>query len=325
MTKKQSPMEDVETPEIVAPAPKSEEDSQALVHVHDAELYLAMEKRDEGQIVAALEGRYLEDFVYEMEVSGRKVTGLSWIGIQEASREYGGIECKLLEERSTDLHIIVTIEAKDIKTGSVRIGRSKQPHRMKLKSGKFVTDDFCDVKAISKAQRNAIRQLLPQTLLKQWIDHHLAGKPMPPPKAPVPPPPPPPAPPPSQEPAPPVIEHQEPPPAPPPSQEPAPGPAESAKAPAITDIAQKVRDWAEFLFPGEKNKKKQNNLIRAMGTDINDAGEMTHRPDLRQISDEELKEIYSRAENVVLPKDAERVLILGSYQAWLSEQEDLPF
>jgi len=111
MPEKQSPMEGVETPEIVAPAPKSEEDSQALAHVHDAELYLAMEKRDEGQIVAVLEGRYLEEFVYEFELGGRKVTGLSWIGIQEASREYGGIECKLLEERSTDLHIIVTIEA----------------------------------------------------------------------------------------------------------------------------------------------------------------------------------------------------------------------
>ncbi|KKN65034.1 hypothetical protein LCGC14_0485910 [marine sediment metagenome] len=172
--KAESPMAGVATPKIVAPAPKGN-DEQAPIQ--DAEIYLVMEKRDEAQIVEALEGRYIEEFVYEFQSGGQKVVGLSWMGIQEASREYGGIECPIDKMRieHSESHVTVTIEAKDIKTGSVRIGRSKQALRMKLRSGKFMDDEFADQKAISKAQRNAIRQLLPQTLLKQWIERHRDG------------------------------------------------------------------------------------------------------------------------------------------------------
>jgi hypothetical protein len=131
-----------------------------------------MDQRDEAQIVAALEGRYLDDFVYEVDSGGDKVVGLSWIGIQEASRAYGGIQCRILEERETKTHVIVTVEAKDMKTGSARVGRSRQALLRQLPSGKLQMDPFTDVKAISKAQRNAIRQLLPQVLMKQWIDRY---------------------------------------------------------------------------------------------------------------------------------------------------------
>lgn len=184
MTKKEEgPMAGVETPEIVAPAPE-ENDKQAPIH--DAEMYLVMERRDEAQIVEALEGRYIEEFVYEFESGGRKVVGLSWMGIQEASREYGGIVCPIekMMMKLTKTHVAVTIEAKDIKTGSVRIGHSKQSRRMSLRSGKFMDDEFAEQKAISKAQRNAIRQLLPQTLLKQWIERHRDGAAKPKKKAP---------------------------------------------------------------------------------------------------------------------------------------------
>ncbi|KKM86942.1 hypothetical protein LCGC14_1273890, partial [marine sediment metagenome] len=49
-------------------------------------------------------------------------------------------ECPIDKMRieNTETHVAVTIEAKDIKTGSVRIGHSKQPHRMALKSGKVL-------------------------------------------------------------------------------------------------------------------------------------------------------------------------------------------
>ncbi len=172
--KAESPMAGVAQPEIVAPTPKAN-DEQAPVH--DAEVFLVMEKRDEAQIVAALEGRYIEEFVYEFMQGGKKVVGLSWIGIQEASREYGGIQCpvdKMILEES-DTEISVTLEAYDIKTGSIRIGHSTQPKKMRLTSGKYIDDAFAKQKAISKGQRNAIRPLLPQTLLKQWIEKHRIG------------------------------------------------------------------------------------------------------------------------------------------------------
>jgi len=314
--KKDSPMGEAEAPEIVAPAPKGEEESQALVHhVHDAELYLAMEKRDEDQIVANLQGRYQDEFVYRFEKGGRVITGLSWIGIQEASREYGGIRCPIdrVQIEETDTHWVVMVEAEDVKTGSVRLGRAKQPKKMKWGS-KFVVDEFADRKALSKAQRNAIQPLLPQTLLKEWIDGHRAPTEKlapsvvvsePPPLEPI----------------------EEPPPVeePPPSEEPPPEPIEETQPEEPTPIGKKVRDWADFLFPGEKDKKKQNRLIVAMGTVIDEAGAMTFRPDLRSISDEQLEEIYTKAQNVTTKGAAEKVLALGSYQAWFSEQDDIPF
>jgi len=97
------------------------------------------------------------------------------------------------------------------------------------------------------------------------------------------------------------------------------------EASETSKISSQVREWANYLFPGKENKKKQNRLIRAMGTEFNEAGELVSRPDLRTISDKQLEEIYTRAQNVVTPEDAEKVLVLGSYQVWLDEQEDLPF
>jgi hypothetical protein len=171
MKKNESPMEGIPVPEVAVATEEPPDKKEAMVE-EPQDVYQLMDQRDEAQIVAALEGRYLDDFVYEVDSGGDRVVGLSWIGIQEASRAYGGIQCRILEERETKTHVIVTVEAKDMKTGSARVGRSRQALLRKLPSGKLQMDPFGDVKAISKAQRNAIRQLLPQVLMKQWIDRY---------------------------------------------------------------------------------------------------------------------------------------------------------
>jgi len=137
----------------------------------DQEVYALMERRDEHQIMESIRGNFLEEYVYQFEAGGRQVTGLSWVGTQEAAREYGGIQVSIdkTKEVETKTHFVVTVEAVDTRTGSSRLGRSKQPKMMKLKTGALVEDEFADVKALSKAQRNAIRSLLPQTWLKEFI------------------------------------------------------------------------------------------------------------------------------------------------------------
>jgi hypothetical protein len=173
MKKNESPMEGIPVPEVAVATEELPDTREKQPGGEDPQdVYQLMDQRDEAQIVAALEGRYLDDFVYEVDSGGDKVVGLSWIGIQEASRAYGGIQCRILEERETKTHVIVTVEAKDMKTGSARVGRSRQALLRRLPSGKLQMDPFGDVKAISKAQRNAIRQLLPQVLMKQWIDRY---------------------------------------------------------------------------------------------------------------------------------------------------------
>lgn len=157
-----------------------------------ADVYWLMEKRDEAQIIADLEGRYIEEFVYEFCRQHKPspdgslscncktafpkniVTGLSWTGIQEASRAYGGIKVVDTDIKETDDYIQITVTALDTKTNSSRLAIKRQPKMMKSGPG-YIADKFCIEKAVGKAQRNAIKPLLPQTLLKQWIEWYRAG------------------------------------------------------------------------------------------------------------------------------------------------------
>ena len=66
------------------------------------------------------------------------------------------------------------VEAIDTQTNSSRIGVASQGKMMTTKQG-GLRDSFAVQKALSKAQRNAIKQLLPQTMLKEWIQKHRNG------------------------------------------------------------------------------------------------------------------------------------------------------
>jgi len=174
-------------PKVILPKVNNHQNNNDQVNGSgDQEVYALMERRDEHQIMESIRGNFLEEYVYQFQASdGREVTGLSWVGTQEAAREYGGIQVSIdkTKETETKTHFTVTVEAVDTRTGSSRLGRSKQPKMMKVKirdkqgnvtGYKLVEDEFADVKALSKAQRNAIRALLPQTWLKEFIKHKLA-------------------------------------------------------------------------------------------------------------------------------------------------------
>ncbi|OGR41961.1 MAG: hypothetical protein A2X35_11690 [Elusimicrobia bacterium GWA2_61_42] len=152
------------------------------------EVYRQWDQRDEAQVVDALKGRYLDEFVYSYcrrhkWVDGKRppectctdvIVGLSWLGVQEAAREYKGIHVPLEKMRKveTEDSIEVTLEAIDTKTDSSRIGIASQSKKLRLHSGQVMDDPFCAAKAMAKAQRNAIRPLLPVTLIKAWIEAH---------------------------------------------------------------------------------------------------------------------------------------------------------
>jgi hypothetical protein len=152
------------------------------------EVYRLWDQRDEEQVVSALKGRYLEEYVYSFcrrhsWPAGKRppectctdvIVGLSWLGVQEAAREYRGIHVPLEKMRKveTEDSIEVTLEAIDTKTDSSRIGIASQSKKMKLHKGQVMDDPFCAAKAMAKAQRNAIRPLLPVTLIKAWIEAH---------------------------------------------------------------------------------------------------------------------------------------------------------
>jgi hypothetical protein len=145
----------------------------------DTDAFLQMDSRDEAQIVRELMGEYIDEYVYSFDAGGKKVVGVSWAGIEEASRQYGGIKVRIVERNENDEHIECIIEATDSRTGSVRLGIACQAKVEKLRDGKTRPDPFARQKVMAKAQRNAIRALLPQQLLKAWVMAKRQGKPLP--------------------------------------------------------------------------------------------------------------------------------------------------
>jgi len=143
----------------------------------DTEKFELMERRDEGQIEKAIMGEYLDEFVYDFVTKeGRRVTGLSWVGVKETAARMGHIRCDEKPEiRDQGDSWLVIVKAEDRLRDSSRWGISTQPKKMHLKNGSLVDDGFAIQKAMSKAQRNAIRQLIPERWIQQLIDRFLQG------------------------------------------------------------------------------------------------------------------------------------------------------
>jgi len=133
--------------------------------------YILLEKRDEEQIIAEMQGQVLNEYFYEFSAGGRKVTGISWLGIKEIARQYGKIDVTLVELRETDESWIAVMKATDTEKGYGMLGTSVQAKLMSAK-GNMIPDPFCVQKVFSKAQRNAIRALIPERMFieasKTW-------------------------------------------------------------------------------------------------------------------------------------------------------------
>jgi len=139
------------------------------------EIFKMYERADEKQIIGELEGHYLEEFVYYFEVGKekRRVVGLSWAGVKECAYRLGGIEVESCQIDDKGDHWMVVCKASDKFKGNSRFGVSTQSKKMKLKDGSEVEDDFSLQKCVSKAQRNAIRSLIPELFIKNFVDRYL--------------------------------------------------------------------------------------------------------------------------------------------------------
>ena len=152
--------------------------------------YEAMDIIDESQIVNEIEGRIpesAEKMVYSFpdKQTGREVVGLSWRGTKEAWREFN--KRKLAQISITDKALIsqgqsngelgnfvdILVYAYDGKRKIGSWGASRGWEKQRKKDGSIIDDKFPSAKAISKAQRNAINNLLPAEkvakMIKAWI------------------------------------------------------------------------------------------------------------------------------------------------------------
>jgi hypothetical protein len=135
-----------------------------------------MNQRDDSQVLLEIQGGFMEEFVYSFPTKEGKVTGLSWVGTKEVARQMGNIsveDCEILEKPETYL---VKCKAKDIARNVTMFGVAEQSKRMMLKGGDSVPDLHALSKCVSRAQRNAIRGLIPEIFIKKMIEQYLKGE-----------------------------------------------------------------------------------------------------------------------------------------------------
>lgn len=159
------------------------------------EAWHAMNARDNMQIEdEVLHGAAEPEFVYAMLVQGKLVTGVSVVGARQIATEYGGIRGRLIastEKRgalfvfrqfsplmietrtlveldANDDYYEAIMEVTDIKTGnSIEVRKSENSTGNKRDGGKFDRPHYATL-AESKAFRNGVLSLIPQSVVKKF-------------------------------------------------------------------------------------------------------------------------------------------------------------
>ena len=138
------------------------------------EAYELLDQRDEEQILAEIKGNIITEMFYSFKMDGREVTGISWVGTKEIARQYGGIDMNFVRCEDTPIAYIAICKATDTKRGTSLLGTAMQPKLMQTRNGE-VEDRFAYTKAVSKAQRNAIRAIIPERFLIEMYEQFKKG------------------------------------------------------------------------------------------------------------------------------------------------------
>lgn len=185
-----------DAPQIAAPLRETMKNAFSAPVKIDAEIYHMMDKRDE-QLISdeVLHGPSPKIFVYDFNIAGTNVSGISVKGARHLANHYGGLKhrivsstekrgalftfksypaenipmqvhCSVVNELAADDDFYeVVVEITDIKTGnSVQVSKSEKrfEDRSSAKGGgKYERPNFRTI-AESKSRRNAILDLVPQ-------------------------------------------------------------------------------------------------------------------------------------------------------------------
>lgn len=133
--------------------------------------YEVVDQVDDQAIIELMTGQTIQDYVYSFKQGGRTVEGLTLAGINEAANRRGGIQVEEIKYEEQENSWIATAKAVDTITGSSRYGAYEQP---KMNGNR--PDPFAFTKAIHKAQRNAIKQLIPMPVIREVLNFYLRGK-----------------------------------------------------------------------------------------------------------------------------------------------------
>jgi hypothetical protein len=134
------------------------------------ETILMIEKRDEEQIIQKMRGEVAQSWIYSFSQNGKQITSLSYNGVKEAIRRRGNLSwyscdhChKPVHIEETETEIIATVTAWDLNNNVRFIGTASA----------FKKQPFSWVLAVNKAERNALRKLLPEKTIALLIEEFL--------------------------------------------------------------------------------------------------------------------------------------------------------
>lgn len=161
------------------------------------ETYEILDRADEEEILAELSGRVTDKYVYTFKQGGQEVPVLSKAGVDWACREYArqGEVIRIIDKEITPdsedpeyIYIVITAQRFVIDKETLRetpldstLGVKRQWRKMRRKKydgggEEVVEDPFFFEKGVSKAIRNAKRNLMPTDFITQIIAKALANK-----------------------------------------------------------------------------------------------------------------------------------------------------
>lgn len=143
------------------------------------ETVLVLDKHDEDQILATIEERMDAVLLYDFPQGGSRLIDLSYNGVMECVRQInqtgrarvGIVEGSLtitMEQGEEGVEYVAQVAARDELTGLLIYATAAEPQMMKS-HGKLKFDKFARQKAVSKAQRNALKQHIPERIRQGLI------------------------------------------------------------------------------------------------------------------------------------------------------------
>ena len=145
-------------------------------------IVVASEFADDAIIEAEMMGNVLPYFIYSFEQDGKEIVGLTVKGVNEVVRRLGkdaksgskihmnpAYMIKEEVERDGVKGIEISVFAEDLISGNSAWGIKFEPFKKTGKRGEY-TNTFATEKALSKAERNAKRKLIPEVLATKMIE-----------------------------------------------------------------------------------------------------------------------------------------------------------
>lgn len=179
--------------------------AELVVAPSGEDLWLVLDAHDEDQILQEFQRRALKVMLYDFPKDGNRVVDLSYQGVNEAVRLINNTGKAQIRINPSVLQIsrevidgrefvAVRVYAEDNRTGYGQFGTAREPIHMTIKAGtaeKFrkqgvpvveevrdgtkvfsTFDKFAETKALNKAQRNALKVMIPERMRQALIAMH---------------------------------------------------------------------------------------------------------------------------------------------------------